>query len=382
MKIAVNAQLLLFDRLEGIGRFAYETLWRMCSLHPEHDFLFISDRPTDARWNFPPNVQWISTRLPSRHPILWFLRFHWEIPRILKKHQADLFLSPDGWSVPSSLPKLVVLHDLNFLESPKNLPPLTRFYFTHFFPSYARQAQAVVTVSNFSGQDIQQRLGIPASQIAVVYNAAGSEFKPMNGLEIQRAQAQFNAGKPYLVFVGAQVPRKNLPRLLEALDVIWSENPQAPNLLLVGEPMWSGSELRLVVKNMKNPAKLNFTGRLKRPQVAQVIAAAEGLLLPSLFEGFGIPVLEAMACGVPVLTSNSTSLPEVAGGAAVLVDPSNVQLIKQGIEQLLYNDELRQQCIQKGLKRAAQFSWDQSAEALFQALERIFPEKSSMHSHD
>jgi glycosyltransferase involved in cell wall biosynthesis len=200
--------------------------------------------------------------------------------------------------------------------------------------------------------------------------------------KINQIRAQFNQGKPYLVFVGAQLPRKNIPRLLQALDAIWSENPQAPNLLLVGEPMWSGTELNSVVKTMKNPTKLNFTGRLQRPQVAEVIGAADGLLLPSLFEGFGIPVLEAMACGVPVLTSNSTSLPEVAADAAVLVNPTDVQHIKQGIEQLLYNQELRQQCIEKGLNRSAQFSWEQSAEALFKNLERIFPDKTSTHSHD
>ena len=382
MKIAVNAQLLLFDRLEGIGRFAYETLWRMCSNHPEHDFLFISDRPTDARWNFPNNVHWISTRLPSRHPLLWYLRFHWEIPRMLKKYGADVFLSPDGWSVPSALPKLVVLHDLNFLEAPENIPLLTRLYFKHFFPIYARQAQVLVTVSQFSAQDIQQRLGIPASKVSVVYNAAGTDFNPLEESKINQIRAQFNQGKPYLVFVGAQLPRKNIPRLLQALDAIWSENPQAPNLLLVGEPMWSGTELNSVVKTMKNSTKLNFTGRLQRPQVAEVIGAADGLLLPSLFEGFGIPVLEAMACGVPVLTSNSTSLPEVAADAAVLVNPTDVQHIKQGIEQLLYNQELRQQSIEKGLNRSAQFSWEQSAEALFKNLERIFPDKTSTHSHD
>ena len=371
MKIAVNAQLLLFDRLEGIGRFAYETLVRMARNHPEHTFLLVHDRKADSRWDFPNNVQWVATRLPSRHPILWYLRFHWEIPALLRRHKPDIFFSPDGWSIPGSLPKVVVLHDLNFLQHPENLPFFARLYFRYFFPNYARQANKLITVSRFSAQDIHDTLGISLADIGVVYNAAGPDFKPLSDSENQSIRQTYNAGNAYLLFLGAQIPRKNLPRLLQALDLLWQEQPNAPNLLIVGEAMWSNSPVDLAVQGLKNPDKVRFTGRLQRNEVAKVVAAAHALLLPSLFEGFGIPVLEAMACGVPVLTSNCSSLPEVAGDAAVLVDPYSIADIKMGIERVWSDEALRLRCSEQGLKRAAEFSWDRSAEELYAHIQEL-----------
>jgi glycosyltransferase involved in cell wall biosynthesis len=206
----------------------------------------------------------------------------------------------------------------------------------------------------------------------MVYNAAGPDFKPLSDSENQSTRKTYNLGNAYLLFLGAQIPRKNLLRLLQALDLLWQEQPNAPNLLIVGEAMWSNSPVDLAVQGLKNPDKVRFTGRLQRNEVAKVVAAAHALLLPSLFEGFGIPVLEAMACGVPVLTSNCSSLPEVAGDAAVLVDPYSIADIKKGIERVLSDEALRLRCSEQGLKRAAEFSWDRSAEELYAQIEGVF----------
>jgi glycosyltransferase involved in cell wall biosynthesis len=142
--------------------------------------------------------------------------------------------------------------------------------------------------------------------------------------------------------------------------------------------MWSNSSVDLAVQGLKNPDKVLFTGRLQRNEVAKVVAAAHALLLPSLFEGFGIPVLEAMACGVPVLTSNCSSLPEVAGDAAVLVDPYSIADIKMGIERVLSDEALRLRCSEQGLKRAAEFSWDRSAEELYAHIQELA--EKNLHS--
>ena len=372
----------MFDRLEGIGRFAYETLIRIARNHPEHTFLFVHDRKADPRWDFPDNVKWISTLLPSRHPFLWYLRFHWEIPALLRLHKPDIFFSPDGWSIPGKLPKVLVLHDLNFLHHPENLPFFTRHYLQHFFPIYAGQANKLITVSRFSAQDIHENLGISLPEIGVVYNAAGPDFKPLSDSENHATRQFYNSGKPYFLFLGAHIPRKNLPRLLQALDALWQEQPEAPNLLIVGEAMWSGSQVQMSLKELNKPDKVHFTGRLQRKEVPRVVAAAHALLLPSLFEGFGIPVLEAMASGVPVLTSNCSSLPEVAGNAAVLVDPFSTADIKKGIESVLSNQTVRANCISQGLNRAAEFSWDHSANQLYTHLQSLFPNKSTTKACD
>ncbi len=373
MNIAVNTKLLIKDRLEGIGWFEYETLSRITRDHPEYQFFFIFDRPWDASFVFSDNVHPLRTFLPSRHPLLWYLRFHHIIPRLLKKHHIDLYVSPDGYNVPPPFRSLVAIHDLNYLHFPGNLPPLARKYYQTFFPVYARNANRLVTVSEYSKQDLVSSYGLDPERIDVVYNGAGKEFRPLSESGKKMARDRYASGKPYFVFVGAINPRKNLGRLLQAFEVFCSRGESNVQLVIAGTHMFRNSFFQIDYESLSCRDRISFVGRLQREELAPLVGGAMSLLLPSTFEGFGIPIIEAMYCDVPVITSNTTAMPEVAGHAALYADPYDVDSIADAMTKMASDAGLRKSLVEKGKRQREKYSWDATAASLWASIEKSLP---------
>ncbi len=372
LKIAVNTRLLLKDKLEGIGWFSYEILKRVVQNHPEHQFLFIFDRPYDSDFVFADNVEAIVVGPQARHPFLYLIWFEFSIPRILKKHKVDLFLSPDSYlSLRTSIPSVTVIHDLNFEYYPKDLLFFARLYNKTMFPRFARKAKRVVSVSEYSKEDIHKLYGIPKEQIDVVYNAVNERFKALDSTEIVEARKEYSDGMPYFVYVGALNPRKNLVNLLKAFDKLCeTEGPNA-KMIVVGNKMYRTQAIDDTYKNMKFKEQVIFLGHLKTEDLNRIYGAALALAYVSYFEGFGIPIVEAFRSHCPVITSNVTSMPEVAGDAALLVDPFSVDEISSALSRILNEDDLRKQLIEKGCQQVKKFSWDLSAEKMWESLVRV-----------
>lgn len=373
MNIAVNAQLLIKDKLEGIGWFEYETLKRITRAHPEHEFYFLFDRIWDESFVFSTNVHPVSTLIPSRHPLLWYYHFHHTIPKKLKKYNIDLFFSPDGWNVPAAFRSVVVMHDLNFIHFPKNLPYLSRKYYERFFPQYARNACRIVTVSNYSKQDIASSFGIDSKKIDVVYNGASEVFVPLDEQQKKLIRDEYTRGEEYFIFVGALNPRKNIYKLLLAFDEFCERSTNKTYLLIAGVPMFSSSFFQHTTDHLKHKDRILFAGRVGRTDLAKLVGAAKALLLPSTFEGFGIPIVEAMYCDVPVITSNITAMPEIAGDAALLIDPYSVESIAKAMITISSDDTIRHNLITKGRARRTKFTWDKTASALWGSIEKCLP---------
>lgn len=370
MNIAVNTKLLIKDRLEGIGWFEHETLSRITRAHPEHKFYFVFDRKWDESFMFSDNVFPLRTLIPSRHPLLWYLRFHHIIPHLLRNLDIDLFFSPDGYNLPPPVKSVIALHDLNYLHFPENLPPAARWYYRRYFPAYARNATRLVTVSQYSRNDISGSYGIDPERIDVVYNGVSEVFRPLDEKEKADVKMKYAAGKPYFVFVGALNPRKNLDRLLLAFEKFCRRGQSDAKLLIVGSPMFRSHFFRVGNASEGTEDRIAFLGRLPRQELARVVGGAMSLVLPSTFEGFGIPIIEAMACDVPVITSNTTSMPEVAGDAALLVDPYSVDSISDGLSAMALDPELQAGLIARGRKQRERFSWDKTADLLWSCLEK------------
>ena len=181
MVIAVNTRLLLKDKLEGIGRFTCETLRIITKKHPEHQFVFIFDRKFSPEFIFSNNITPVVAFPQARHPILWYGFFEWGIPPVLKKHNADLFLSPDGWlSLRSKTRSMAVIHDLNFFHFPEFIPWHIMQYYSYYFPRFVQKADRIATVSEFTRSDIVSRFHYDPSKIDVVYNGANDIFKPID----------------------------------------------------------------------------------------------------------------------------------------------------------------------------------------------------------
>ena len=372
MRIAVNTRLLLPGKLEGIGWFTHETMRRIVQAHPEHEFIYLFDRPYDERFIHGPNVTPVVMGPPTRHPWLYRLWFNLLLPRKLKALKADAFISPDGFlALSSQVPALAVIHDLNFAHHPQDLPPAYSKYYRKYFPRFARHAARIATVSEYSRQDIVRSYGIPAERIDVVHNGVGEVFRPLANEEKSAARARWAGGHPYLDCIGSLNPRKNIARLLRAFDDLLTEQPGELRLVIVGEPMWRDAHLNSTLARMRHRDRVIFTGRLQQADLHQALGGALALAFVSYFEGFGIPVAEAMRCGVPVVAARATSLPEVAGEAAHYCDPFDVADITRALREVTSDPHLRAQMAAAGTARATQFTWDEAAQRLWNSFERM-----------
>ena len=365
MKIGINARLFIKGKMDGIAWYSYEVLWRMVQAHSEHEFVFFFDRKPDPDFIFGNNVKPVIVRPQARHPFLWFLFFEFGIRRALRREKIDVFFSPDGWlCLGTKVPTLNVIHDLNFVHYPQFSTFWVRKYYHFFFPRFARKASFLATVSEFSKQDIVKNYGIHPDKIIVTYNGVAEDFFEISEEEKQTTQQKLTGGIPYFVFVGTANKRKNVVNILRAFDVFRKKGHHA-KLVFAGSNKYWEKEMSLVLKQMQFFKDVIFTGYLYRAELNNIISASFSLLYPSLFEGFGIPIIEAFACGTPVITSNTSSMPEIAGDAAILINPLLVEEIATAMETLFTNENLRNALIFKGKKRINYFQWPKSAEDLW-----------------
>ena len=366
MKIAVNTRLLLKDKLEGIGWFTYESMKRIVLNHPEHTFYFIFDRKHDPQFIFAENVIPVEIFPPARHPYLWYVYFEFSIPRVLRKIKPDLFLSTDGWlSLRTHVPQVDVIHDLNFEHRKDFLKSKYQNYYTRFFPKFARKAVRIATVSEFSKQDLQRFYNISEEKMDVVYNGSNAVYQPLTEDKQQLVRQKYTEGLPYFLFVSAIHKRKNLANILRAFEQYKAQTGADTQFVVVGARAGKQDELDAVLRSMTFARDVRFVGRLSAEDLSQVMASSLALVYATLFEGFGIPIVEAFNAETAVITSNVTSMPEVAGEAALLVDPTSVEQIADAMTCLATDENLRQELIAKGREQRKLFSWDQTAERLW-----------------
>jgi glycosyltransferase involved in cell wall biosynthesis len=371
MKIAVNTRLLLRDRLEGIGWFTYETLKRITIQHPEHQFFFIFDRKFRDEFIFSDNITPEVVYPQARHPFLYYYWFERSVPALLHRIQPDLFLSPDGFLPLRPRTKtLAVFHDLNFEHYPEDLPLLTRNYYRHFFPKFARNATRIATVSEYSKHDIMDQYRVSAEKIDVVYDGASEEYHPLTKEEKQFTMQHYTDGRPYFVFIGSLHPRKNLANLFTAFDLFKKANPSDVQLVIVGARKWWTTDIDQAYQRMNFSNDVIFTGRLNTDHLHLVLGSALGLTYVSYFEGFGIPIVEAFRCGTPVITSNVTSMPEVAGEAALMVNPFEPESIAVALYKIYQYETLRNELSERGYQRKDLFTWQKTADHLWESIEK------------
>ena len=369
MRIAVNTRLLLNGKLEGIGWFTYQTLERIVRDHPEHDFFFFFDRAYDPQFVFASNVTPVILHPQARHPILFYIWFEWSLPYVLRKYNIDLFLSPDSYlSLSTKVPTCLVIHDLAFEHYPEHFVLSHRIYWRHYSPLFAKKAKRIATVSTFSKEDISKHYGISPDKIDVVYNGAHDEYKPLSFAEREEVKKQYADGCEYFVFAGALHPRKNIVNLLKAFVAFKKRQHTNMKLVIAGRMAWKYEEVEEMRAEMQFKDDVKWIGYMNVDKLSKVIGASYALVYASLFEGFGIPILEALQCDVPAIVSNTSSMPEVAGAAALLVDPTNPLDIADKMH-LLYKDEtLRNSLITNARIQVKKFDWDSSAKRLWQSM--------------
>ncbi len=372
MRIGVNARLLIKDKLDGIGWFSVETLKRMTTSHPEVEFIFFFDRPYDESFIFSSNITPVVMGPPARHPFLWYWWFEISIPLAMKKHHIDLFFSPDGYiPLRIRIPTISVIHDINFYHRPMDLPYFTRNYYLYFFPKFARKATRIITVSEYSKKDIQKSYDIEDDKIDVVYNGANEFYQPLSEEEKTVVKNDFTHGKNYFLFVGNLHPRKNIVRLLKAFDKFIRKTNADMRLVVIGVKFFKTGDMEQTYEKMKHKDKVMFLGRQSPANLCRLYAAATALTFVSIFEGFGMPIIEAMYSNTPVITSNITSMPEIAGDAAILTNPFSEAEITESLVKIYQDADLRNQLIEKGKERRDYFTWDKTAERIWKSIQKI-----------
>ncbi|MBK7390787.1 MAG: glycosyltransferase family 4 protein [Bacteroidetes bacterium] len=373
MKIAVNTRLLLPGKLDGMGWFAWHTLRRMTANHPETEFIFFFDRPWSDEFVFGKNVTPVALFPQARHPFLYYWWFEHSIPAALKKYKADVFYSPDGYlSLSTKVPQVGVIHDLNFEHYPDDLPFLTRLYYRYFFPRFAKKAARIITVSEYSKSDLVKCYDITPDKIDVAFNGVNDLYKPVSIETQQFIRNKYTNGAPYFIFVGMLHQRKNIANLLRAFENYRQRPGANAKLLIVGHRKWWTNEMETVYTGMKYRDEVVFTGRQPIEELVLLVGSALAMTYVSYFEGFGVPIVEAMRCGVPVITSDVTSMPEVSGDAAILTDPFNPESIADAMNTMATNETLRKTLAEKGIERAKQFDWDKTSAIVWEVLKGNF----------
>jgi glycosyltransferase involved in cell wall biosynthesis len=369
MRIAVNTRLFLKDKLEGIGWFAHETLSRLVRQHPEHEFIFFFDRPWHADFIFAENVKPVVLQPQARHPFLYYIWTEVSVRAALKKYKIDLYFSPDHLGcLRTKVPTIITIHDLAYRHYPQFVDKLHSWHYARYTPLFAQKAKRIIAVSEFTKQDIVRELKIDPAKIDIVYNGAHEEYKPLTQEECHAVKEKYTGGEEYFLFTSALHPRKNLINLLKAFVLFKRRQRSRLKLVIVGRMAWKYEEIEKVKRLMPFKEDVIWTGYLDVKKLAQITGAAYAMVYPSLFEGFGIPILEAMTCNVPVIVSQTSSMPEVAGDAGLLIDPESPRDIAEKM-MILYKDELlRKKLIAAASIQKLKFSWDTSAHALWNSM--------------
>lgn len=268
---------------------------------------------------------------------------------------------------------VVTVHDLGYLHYPQSHRTWDRRYLDWSTRWSAQQAAAVLVDSAATGRDLAQAYGISAAKIHVVYLGRDESLRRVEDLDlVARTRARYNLGERYLLYVGTLQPRKNLVRVVEAFARVISQLDLSDvRLVLAGKKGWSYDALFARVSQLGLDDRVVFPGYVADEDLPALLSGAIAFVYPSLYEGFGIPVLEAGACGVPVITSNTSSLPEVAGDAAILVDPHDVDAIADAMSRIIADEALRAELARRGLENVERFSWEKCARETLAVLEQV-----------
>jgi glycosyltransferase involved in cell wall biosynthesis len=379
MRIGIDYTAAMRQRA-GIGRYTRELVGALLRLSSPHRYILFAATggmgkgalaclPADAPCALRPvplSDDWLAR--------LWH-RLRLPIPVEAVVGRVDLFYSPD-FVLPPTLPRtrtLLTVHDLSFLHYPDHFVPKLVRYLERVVPRSVARADRVLADSEATRADLIRLLGVPAGKVEVLYSGVDPRFRPdPEPGERERLGARYGIGdRPYVLSVGTLQPRKNFVRLIRAFARLSPAALRlAPSLVIAGGHGWLYEEVLQEAERHRDRVRL--LGFVDDADLPALYRNAALFVFPSFYEGFGLPVLEAMACGVPVVCSNASSLPEVAGDAALLVDPRDEQGLATAMERALTDETLRAGMRTKGLRQAARFTWDRAARQLLSVFEAVF----------
>ncbi|MBM4428877.1 MAG: glycosyltransferase family 4 protein, partial [Chloroflexi bacterium] len=356
MRVGIDARLVYY-RQAGISQYTLRLLEQFAALNQADEFIVLQSRKDRSQLVNQSNFRKRSLWTPPHHRLEQFL-----LPLELAAIDLDVLHSPDF--IPPfqrACRSVITIHDLNFLLYPHFLTPESASYYGQIDQA-VRRCDHIIAVSESTRRDIIRLTGAPESKITVVHEAAHPIYRPITDQEwLRQARTTLNVPEEFVLFVSTIEPRKNVPTLLMAYKQLVDNYRPAAHLVLAGEKGWLFDEVFTLVDKLHLRERVHFLGRVSPEQLLSLYNLARLLVHPAFYEGFGLPPLEAMACGTPVVVSNTSSLPEVVGDAALLVDPTDVDGLAVAVWRLLSDEALAAEMSEKGLKRSRRFSWEKAA---------------------
>lgn len=356
MRVAFDAHVV-GERESGNETYAVNLLRALVNDPKGNAYQVLTPHPDRLRaiLELPPSATIVRVR-----PAVSLLRIPVGIPNAVRRHRSEVlhvsYVAPPVVACPT----VVTVHDLSYLAYPESLSPRARFTLTALVPLSVRRAARVIAVSRFTRDDLVRRYGIADEKIAVIHEAAGPAFRRLD--DAPSCRLPDGVTEPFVLAVGNLEPRKNLAHLIEAFAEVARQPGVTATLVLVGKAKGESASLAKLVEENGLRERVVFAGFVEEEQLVLLYNRAALFVYPSLYEGFGLPPLEAMACGCPVIASNVTAMPEVLGDAALLVDPTSDRAIAEAMRRVLRGDELARELRVKGLRQVARYSWARAAE--------------------
>lgn len=373
MRVGINAHLLTKEtgyRRAGIHQYIYQVLRHLPDTLDTPDYIVFTQY-TDAALRQQRQMQLHASKWPLENRIA---RILWEQtiwPLWSMRHRLDLlhsmaFVTP----LLTSVPTVVTVYDLSFVHYPDRFPFLQRVYLTTQTRQSCQRAQRVITISESSREDVHRFYGIPLSRIDAVVPGVEAHYRPLPAAEVDAFRQRQGLPDRFILHVGTLQPRKNIPTLIEAMALLSDEIP----LILVGGKGWLYDEIFARITQLGLQKRVHFAGYVPDDDLPLWYNAAALLVFPSVYEGFGLPVVEAMACGTPVVAAHTSSIPEAAGDAGILFAPHDVKQLAQGITAVLTDLDLAAVMRTKGLQQARRFSWKRAGQETAAVYQRALRE--------
>ncbi|NOQ21321.1 MAG: glycosyltransferase [Candidatus Aegiribacteria sp.] len=341
----------------GIPNYIIQLLRALADADQHNEYILYTNRPIPFELNLPDRFRTVTVSFPSSQLQAWY---QIGLPMQMKKDGIQLFHDP-VYPLPFILPVpgVITVHDLSNYTNP-GVHSFRSVLSGRLFPAHLRKARQIITDSFFTASELERLFPRQAHKITVVHLGVSDVFQPITDPAVlESIRNMYDLPSRFLLFLGTLEPRKNITRLLEAFALSSSGIPHS--LVITGGLGWKYDKLLKLIASHPDKERIHLTGYVKEAHLPALLSAAEFLAYPSILEGFGLPILEAMACGTPVITSEVSSMPEIAGDAAFLVDPYSIDSISNGINLLCTNGELREKLSRQGLKRAGLFSWRKTA---------------------
>ena len=366
MRIGIDARLVYYSQA-GIGQYILHLINGLAQIDHENEYVILQSRKDDTTILRQPNFRRVSLWTPSHHQ-LERLSLNLELMRL----GLDVLHSPDF--IPPHRPScksVITVHDLAFLLYPHFLTKESARYYGHIDQAVT-WTDHIIAVSKSTKRDTVEHLGVPEAKITVVYEAANPIFRPVDRDQArQRVRDRYGVDGPFVLFVSTIEPRKNVPTLLQAFRKLNECYQQDVHLVLAGGKGWLFEEVDNLIGEMHLNGRIHMIGQVPSDDLLSLYNAAEMLTHPAFYEGFGLPPLEAMSCGLPAIVSNVASLPEVVGDAALLIDPYDADELAVAMWRVLTDQRLNHEMRSKGLRQAERFSWRRAAEETLEIYHQV-----------